>query len=645
MTHEQQEHYAAAARALFVSSSGEIPCWLQAQSSSCAQRYEASGVSREFEQVLSQFSDQNQKPFEIFVVGEGNFGKSTLVNALLGQQISRVDFRPETRSFLRYILRRNPSDQCDVYARLFPGMHDYLRKALGTGEASDLFNTTRHRLTRNACDALLTSEADRCRNSVVDERYTPAIIEVERELAWTSSSLFPEGVRLVDTQGLNQIFDDDLLGKVSSADASSSTRLFEQWMAASPRGRHLDWQYRRCDAVVWLVSAQKPNPGATRAAIHYLSKYGKATILAITQVDRVQGGSAALEAVVKEVKRHFGSYARVVVPINGRQAIEASIGHSPADLELSGLNHLVTALNEVFLQDAALVRGKSQYVALKTTEDQLRSASIIKIEALRDIDKRIVSLRELIQNKAAEQKKAANKAVRSSCSAQLDSLQGRISSIRLIDDSSSAIDKLRTVDATAQIRNTVEARGILFDAALTGTLQILEEECFSLPGFDADGKASGTASSAAASVRLNSISMPKLELQLSITDRPWDALKLWALSKFPGSIGRDAKQRIETLDRERHKLIKKELCSAWADFEKKTIANLSEVVDQSYGSLFNALDEVVRQLEKAGGESLAATRRRLEAMLSTRSVKSPFVSVLSGALRRLVSSRFENKIL
>jgi hypothetical protein len=183
-------HYAAASQALFLASTEQrAPAWLQAQALACQKRYANSRISHEFESALDQFIGHGKRPFEIFVVGEGNFGKSTLVNALLGQKMSKVDFRPETRSFLRYVLRTKPSDECDMYARLVPGMHDHLTEALGTGEINELFNTTRHRLTRRACDTALRLEADKCRSAGVSgERYTPAILEVERELEWKTSS-------------------------------------------------------------------------------------------------------------------------------------------------------------------------------------------------------------------------------------------------------------------------------------------------------------------------------------------------------------------------------------------------------------------------------------------------------------------------
>ncbi|PSH02764.1 MAG: hypothetical protein CXZ00_15680 [Acidobacteria bacterium] len=226
-------HFDRLTKVLFSPPDGShVPSWLQEQFNACLSYYANFRVTPEFQAALKQFHVRSDQPFEVFVVGEGNFGKSTLVNALVGQQISKVDFRPETRSFLRYILKAQPSNKSNVYTKIIPGMHNNLAELLGAGDTCELFNAKRHTVDRKIADRVLTIEADRCREtSIKKENYTPCILEIERELPWKPSALFPEGVRLVDTQGLNQIFDDDVLKESEPLDGKSSAQLFDNWMA------------------------------------------------------------------------------------------------------------------------------------------------------------------------------------------------------------------------------------------------------------------------------------------------------------------------------------------------------------------------------------------------------------------------------
>jgi GTPase Era involved in 16S rRNA processing len=630
-------HYAAASQALFLASTEQrAPAWLQAQALACQKRYANSRISHEFESALDQFIGHGKRPFEIFVVGEGNFGKSTLVNALLGQKMSKVDFRPETRSFLRYVLRTKPSDECDMYARLVPGMHDHLTEALGTGEINELFNTTRHRLTRRACDTALRLEADKCRSAGVSgERYTPAILEVERELEWKTSSLFPEGVRLVDTQGLNQIFDEDLLEKVSNANGMTSKALFESWMSSSPRAKHLDWQFRRCDAVLWLVSGQKPNPGASRAAFEYLAKYGKATVLAITQIDRVQGGADGVSQVLSEVDKHFGQYASRLVPLNAKQAMEASVAGHQEGMEESGLINLVSALTEVCLQNAVLIQGKSQYSALRTTEDQIRAASQSMIDSIKAIDTRFTHLHDELRARKQVQRELVSKTIKAKALTQLKYMKSKVAEVTLWDDASSAESKLQTPACLAQMRNAMDASGLLVDAALKDTERFLGQQEFCLPTFDADGKLYGSSVVASLDSRLQAAKMPTLNLKLSISGQSWEAMKLAVGSWLPFGLGDSAERKKKELNDNRRRELKRELEQGWESFVTATVSMFEESVDTAFAGLAEALEEVRKKLENQQGEPLSATRQRLEAILRTRAAESPFLSVLVSAFRNL----------
>jgi GTPase Era involved in 16S rRNA processing len=632
-----ETHYTAASEALFLATTEQrAPSWLQAQASACQKRYENSKISREFESALDQFIGHGKRPFEIFVVGEGNFGKSTLVNALLGQKMSKVDFRPETRSFLRYVLRTAPSDECEVYARMIPGMHDHLLDTLGTGESNELFNTTRHRLSRTDCDAALRLEADRCRSaSVAGERYTPAILEVERELEWKASSLFPEGVRLVDTQGLNQIFDDDLLEKVSNANGMTSRKLFESWMSSSPRAKHLDWQFRRCDAVLWLISAQKPNPGASRAAFEYLAKYGKATVLAVTQIDRVQGGAGGLQEVLGEVAKHFGHYAARLVPLNAKKAMEASVAGRVEEMAESGLLHLVSALTEVCLQNAVLIQGKSQYSALRTTEDQIRAASQAMIDSIKAIDTRFTHLHEELRARKRGQQELVSKAIKTKASIQLKYMKTKVAEVTLWDDANSAESKLQTSYCLSQMRNAADASGLLADAALKETERFLQQQEFSLPTFDADGKVHRSMSVTSVDSRLTTLKMPSLRLRLSISGQSWEAIKLAARKMLPFGWGEAAEKEELRLNRDRRDQLRRELDQGWKEFESSTLSMIEENIDTAFTKLADALEEVRKQLESHRDEPLSATQQRLEAALKSRAAESPFISVLVSAFRNL----------
>jgi GTP-binding protein EngB required for normal cell division len=272
---------------LFDSSAGRLPDWLSQQALNAAKRYAGLRTTPEFQTSLSGISQRGSEPFEIFVVGEGNFGKSTLINALLGEEVAKVNILAETRTFHRLILSRNPSQTARLMVHLDPKHHEWLRKEIGVGKpAQGFFEVMEHKVPVEVARRLVAEEADRAKKT--RDLYKPAIFEFEQEIRWTPSSPFPERVRIVDTQGLNQQLPEDMLPFILANDGKNTSEKVVSRLNQHVRGRHMLWQYRRCDAVLWLLRANQIQSAATKALFDVFSAYGKKTLLVVTRIDESQ---------------------------------------------------------------------------------------------------------------------------------------------------------------------------------------------------------------------------------------------------------------------------------------------------------------------------------------------------------------------
>ena len=162
----ESDHFNRLTCALFAAQGVQgAPAWLRKQANDCRVHYGGVKLAKQFDAAMAQFETNAEQPFQVFVVGEGNFGKSTLVNALLGQQISKVDFRPETRSFMRYILRTRPADTAKVCIRIDAAHHQWILPSLsGKGKPSGIFEAQEYNLPR-ALDQLLAEDIDHCRRA------------------------------------------------------------------------------------------------------------------------------------------------------------------------------------------------------------------------------------------------------------------------------------------------------------------------------------------------------------------------------------------------------------------------------------------------------------------------------------------------
>ena len=133
-------HRSAVENIFFLNAGGNTPIWLTRQADACSRRYGDLRLIPEFRSALNAFSDNTFKPFELFVLGEGKFGKSTLVNAMLGEARSKSRGLPETRCFLRYVITDKPRNTTRMYLRLQRDTHDWINRLVGQGKAvPDLF--------------------------------------------------------------------------------------------------------------------------------------------------------------------------------------------------------------------------------------------------------------------------------------------------------------------------------------------------------------------------------------------------------------------------------------------------------------------------------------------------------------------------
>jgi GTP-binding protein EngB required for normal cell division len=660
----KHDHFRRCTSAIFTPSGGDrTPVWLRRRATECSAHYTGISLAQEFETALAQFETHAEEPFEVFVVGEGNFGKSTLVNALLGQAISKVDFRPETRTFMRYILRSQPSLTARLFVRIDPAQHGWIIDRIGEGKPCEIFNALEYILPRSVADEILDADVERCRiaekhNALEKkrverakrtgetcepqfDRYTPAILEIERELSRTPHAMFAEGVRLVDTQGLNQLFDDDLLQEPTSERLTTSVEVFEEWMRNSPRGRHLDWQFRRCDAVLWLLHASVPGAGPSLAAMNYFRKYGKKTVVAITQIDKV--GEAAKVRVIADITGRVGQFASSIVPVNGKLAMESSVSNDRDGIERSGLAKLVNEIRSACLNDAARVRSISQYISLRTTETQLRSALQKTVSELETLQRRLADDRQQIAQGCLKIEGEMRSKLEVGAKKQLAFILNNVTSLTLTDNDATAPAIIQANLAADNFINAVRASCLVADSQIERITEELSSQEYSLPAFDADGKRHGSSVRVTNTTRLLPIMASTLNLHLKLESEIWDSLKLWmkrTVLGFFSSTARDEADREERLmNAKRHSEVAQQVKEQWVTFTKSSTAEVESKIAAAQSEMETALERIEAELEKLHGERLRQTQKRVNQLLERRYVSSPYVAVLLSGLRSVAKRR------
>lgn len=624
----EKNHAAAIEAALFGAS--EAPEWLSSSVLDCLERYSGLSLTEEFQSAIKAFDRRGEKkPFELFVVGEGKFGKSTLVNCLLGEELSRVRVLPETRCFLRYVLTENPAGVARFYVRPKKGMHDWLLKALGKGRSvPDLYRVSEHEVGLGAAKRILAEEMARLDGG----GYEPAILEVERDVKASNRSAFRSEVRIVDTQGLDQLFPDELKRKVAGLSEASSQELFIEWMSTTPRGKYLEWQFRRCDSVLWCVSAVRIGSAATAAALRYFSAYSKKIIIALTAIDRVAKRNEDLDRLLARAYELYGQHVADICPVNGQRAWEAIMSSDAWAIGISGFRGLVDRIERICIRQENKVRNLSRYFAIRRTELQYRESLRTLHATYRELDGRYKLERRAIERSRNKAKKAVLPIIRSLFLELHNEVILRIEQVSLADDHSDAERKVgfsgSAKSVSAAIYRVIND-GIIPALAKTGT----DIAPYTLPSFDADGHVSGSI------IRIE-FQSPRTEWKDPSPPFLFSLQSMWgteAWLKFREFFGsRKAREQRLALELQRRSQLAAVFREHWKTHLSETNNAVLAEIDRLYEPLLGELERVLLRIEKEAGAPLPIAAKKIEAALAAFAV---LPAVSNGMVRAIERAR------
>jgi BMFP domain-containing protein YqiC len=626
---------------LFDSSSGRLPDWLSQQARNAAKRYAGLCTTPEFQTALNGISQRGSEPFEIFVVGEGDFGKSTLVNALLGEEVAKVHILPETRTFHRLILSRNPSQTARLMVHLDPKHHEWLRKEIGVGKpAQGFFEVMEHKVPVEVARRLVAEEAERAKKT--KDGYELAIFEIEQEIRWTPSSPFPERVRIVDTQGLNQQLPGNMLPFIMANDGKNTGEKVVNRLNQHVRGRHMLWQYRRCDAVLWLLRANKIQSAATKALFDVFSAYGKKTLLVVTRIDESPHDRPRILQVAEELYRN-----RVdgILPVNGKLALQGALKRASEmskarEMEdASGLSALRAQIHDLCVVRGLQTKAIGLYSSLRATESDLRNALALFLGRLSETIRQLEGHKECVRKIAVDSVPLLESELAAATKAAKEKLDHNVCSITFWDDGPSADRKVAFNSLCTSYQENANKALKKGEAEILKVVDQLQEAPYALPVFDPLGNQSGESVSVKAAVSLRQMPLKVEDIHIELDRSFWNGVGevfSWFTDLFRSEAGKAAKERerqeqLDQIHQKVHAQCDPRLNSLVTECETK----IKKELKQGIKSIDGAIGRVEERLSSVEHEPLTQTRSRLEAMLAETAMKSAVGSQCVSAFKAL----------
>lgn len=351
---------------------------------------------------LSQLSTDLERPFLLFVVGMGKFGKSTLINALLGQRVAAMDALPKTWK-IDVFTSTLPEDIAEI--RTYDGRVERMpvpdamnliadeerRREASEEKVWELFQEQARELSSVTERELLRQELE------LLHLYRSPIVEVKWPVrAGAITSYFD----VVDTPGLWQerpgrerLADRPNNGSTPSpgAGASADSQPFSLVSSEDLRSYYL-----QADGVLWMLDATKLAAGKPQELMSdlnaALSRVGGVTQNAVAVLNRIDlvrrnGGDEAVMRVIDQARRLLADTFQHIVPVSAREALEAREAGDEQQLERSGLPELLAIIDQRFRISGADVRWWSKSEGRHQYLQEVRAVSIRYRQELSDAER------------------------------------------------------------------------------------------------------------------------------------------------------------------------------------------------------------------------------------------------------------------
>jgi tetratricopeptide (TPR) repeat protein len=243
---------------------------------------------------VGRIREDYDKPLLLTVMGEFNAGKSTFINALVGEPVAPMGITPTTATI--NLLKYGPERKVRVFHR--------------SGTVKEL-----------EYEALAGWLKSLSRQVAAEVRQVEILYPAE----------FLTRVNLVDTPGFNSIVPEH----------ETVARQFIE----------------RADAVVWLFDAGQPGKESERAALARVTEQGKRAMGVLNKADRLDPESLT-KVIEHLKQEELAEHVEDVIALSARRALEAKKGEvvDSEALEASGLPGLERALEDRFYSQARLIK-------------------------------------------------------------------------------------------------------------------------------------------------------------------------------------------------------------------------------------------------------------------------------------------------
>ncbi len=294
----------------------------------------------------SELKEDLQKSFTIFVVGMGKYGKSTLINSLVGGRVAEMDVLPKTWKI--DVFYGNDCNE-NVIVKYVDGSKDTFKKQVAINLIKE--EEEKRAESEKQIDKEYKNKSTHLSSLVEKEElklflntrmlYKSKITEVK----WPcKKNDFLSKFEIVDTPGLWQEYGDE------------KTK------------QDLRSYYHKADGVLWMLDATKITSNKSNellteleSAIEKVGTQNNNMIGVLNRIDLISSSSTNnIEIVLKEAEKIFGSYFREIIPFSAKKALIGLESNDQEMIKSSYFPDLIKSINNNFYNNAASLQCNSK---------------------------------------------------------------------------------------------------------------------------------------------------------------------------------------------------------------------------------------------------------------------------------------------
>lgn len=374
--------------------------------------FETSSKIQEVATQIELIAESIKMPFLIFTVGMGKYGKSTLVNALVGSRVAEMDVlpktwkidiftstRPEGKALLKYKTGREEEMTIEE-------VKNFLAKEEQKYEES--MHQVREELKKYLPRLKTIEEREEFKLLLKKKLlYNSPVIEVHWPIP---KSRILKQFNIVDTPGLFQdFFSNDIKANIKD-------------------------YYNKADGVLWMLDATKISAKKSYELIKSLEdaikEIGGKTeniIAVLNRIDLVNPSER--ELVLEEAYRIFGNVFCDIVAFSAKQALLSIESGDTEGLRQSGYFVLLESIEKNFLSKALHLQKKSKLLGFKGFTSEVVRITDEYQKRLENDEKRRANLEKSLDGEITEFIKDIEEKIKSRIAIYKKQATARINSI------------------------------------------------------------------------------------------------------------------------------------------------------------------------------------------------------------------------